>query len=146
MWDCTLGGTAPNSPSIISLLVLILTFRIHFKYQRNTFSISWFAFDDTPHTSLPYNSFGFVNVSKVYIINLGGRTPIFLNFFNMRNIAFWLLSERNFELSLKNIPRTYVYWTNDISSVFVWVGVMNSYSSKCDQLFVPFTKHNYFGF
>ena len=104
MWDCTLGGTAPNSPSIISLLVLILTFRIHFKYQRNTLSISWFALDDTPHTSLPYNSIGFVNVSKIYIVNLGGRNPIFLNFFNIRNMAFRALSQRNFELSLKTSP------------------------------------------
>ena len=110
MWICTLGGTATNSPSIISLLVL--TFRIHLKYQRNTLSISWFSLDDTPHTSLRYNSIGYVNVSKIYIINLGGRTPIFPNFSKTRNIAFrpfyqttllWFLAHWQSSCSLSKI-------------------------------------------
>ena len=80
MCDCTLGGIAPTSPRVISLLVLDLTLRIHFKNQRNTLSMSLFALGDTPHTSLPYRNMGFISVSKIYSINLGGRAPIFLNF------------------------------------------------------------------
>ena len=73
---------------------------------------SWlvFALDDTSHTSLPCSSIGFVNVSKIYIINLGGRTPIFPIFFNMKNITFWALSKRNYELSMKSSPYHMVTW------------------------------------
>ena len=108
MCDCTLGGIAPTSPRVISLLVLDLTLRIHFKNKRNTLSMSLFALGDTPHTSLPYSSMGFTSVSKIYSINFGCRAPIFLNFLKIPKMAFRALSHKNLEFSLRMSPEEMV--------------------------------------
>ena len=66
--------------------------------------MSLFALGDTPHTSLPYSNMGFISVSKIYNINLGGRAPIFLNFLKIPKMAFRALSHKNLEFSLTMFP------------------------------------------
>ena len=88
--------------------MLVLTLRIHFKNQKNTLSISLFALGDTPHTSLPYSNIGFISVSKIYSISLGGSVPIFLIFLKIPKISFRVLSHKNLEFSLRMSPEQIV--------------------------------------
>ena len=145
MCDCTLGGIAPTSSRVISLLVLDLTMRIHFKNQRNTLSISLFALGDTPHTSLPYRYMGFISVSKIYSISLGCRVPIFLDFLKIPKMAFWALSHKKSWIFFKNVSWTNSSRTNDITQVFVHLHILNNHTIKYSRFVILFSKQHNFG-
>ena len=146
MCDCTLGGIAPTSPRVISLLVLDLTLRIHFKNQRNTLSMSLFALDDTPHTSLPYSNMGFISVSKIYSINLGGRAPIFLNFLKIPKMAFRALSHKNLEFSLRMSPEQMVVGRMILPRYLYTSAFWITIPLNTIALLSFFSKHHNFGF
>ena len=95
IWHEVLGGSLPHSPTVIILLVVALTCKMHRENWRNALSTVPQRVDLKPHTSLPYVRMGFIRASKRLNIISGGRCPMVFILQFILNKAFRAWSQRN---------------------------------------------------